>query len=185
MPVRPRIRAKRQPGTWDRGVDFRVVRRELARLLREHLQRKAFRSYCYAAVLLIQLRNGSRVSEALEAALRFAEEGGREVQVRVRKHKRETLRLMVLPEELKPRDLQVCRSILSEPRALERVKDYARKRLGVNSHSLRYAFITYLAKQGVQPQLIAKITGHAKLDYILRYTQRKKAEELLRDLNPS
>ncbi|MEM4155997.1 MAG: hypothetical protein QXQ38_04645 [Archaeoglobaceae archaeon] len=44
---------------------------------------------------------------------------------------------------------------------------------------MRYAFISYLAKRGVSPQIIAKITRHSKLDMILNYTQEKLADEIL------
>lgn len=55
-------------------------------------------------------------------------------------------------------------------------------RLKVNAHSLRYAFITYLLKQGVNPTIVARVTGHTKLDFILHYTQAKEAERVLREL---
>ena len=51
---------------WDRGLDYRRVYKELLRELREHLSRRAFTSFCYAIILLIQLRNGSKISEVLK-----------------------------------------------------------------------------------------------------------------------
>ncbi len=165
--------------SWDMGLDYRKTYKLILSKLRRHLARRAFPSYCYACVLLIQLRNGSRVSEALEAALKFHRERARRVYVRVRKRKDGYERLMVLPEELKPQDLTVCREVLEDPKALNRVKVYAKKVLGVNTHSLRYAYITHLLRQGVNPSIVAKLTGHRKLDYILTYTQVKSAEEAL------
>jgi len=166
---------------WDRGLDYRRVYRELLRRLREHLSRRAYTSFCYATILLIQLRNGSRISEALEATKKFVEKGTRKVRVRVRKRSDGYERLMVMPEELKPQDLRMCLDILKENEAkvLNRVKVYAEKVLNINTHSLRYAYITYLLKQGVSPAIVAKITGHKKLDYILTYTQVRTAEEAL------
>jgi len=55
----------------------------------------------YDVVLLIQLRNGSRVGEAVEATVRFCASGQDLVLVRVEKHKDGDQRLMVLPEELR------------------------------------------------------------------------------------
>ena len=189
MPSRPLLKADRRPGTWDRGLDYDKLYRTLTGMLREHRRRGAWRSFCYASVLLIQLRNGSRVSEALEAALAFAREGRREVYIEVRKRRDGLKRLMVLPRELSLDDMAACSSILDTPRdgrgrrlSLFRVDLYARRRLGVNTHSLRYAFITRMLREGVHPAVIAKITGHSKLDYILRYTQMKRAEEILRGL---
>jgi site-specific recombinase XerD len=56
---------------------------------------------------------------------------------------------------------------------------YTRKTYGFNTHALRYAFITHLLKKGVSPSIIARITGHASLDYILHYTELKTAEDIL------
>lgn len=166
---------------WDRGLDYKKVYRELLRRLKEHLGRRAYTSFCYAAILLIQLRNGSRISEALEATRKFVEEGSRKVKVRVRKRGDGYERLMIMPEELKPQDLCICLDVLNEDGAkvLNRIKVYAKKVLNINTHSLRYAYITYLLKQGVSPAIVAKITGHKKLDYILTYTQVRTAEEAL------
>ena len=55
----------------------------------------------YDVVLLVQLRNGSRVGEAIEATVRFCETGQDQVLVRIEKHKDNDTRLMVLPEELR------------------------------------------------------------------------------------
>ena len=166
---------------WDRGLDYKRTYKELLRRLREHLSKRAYTSFCYASILLIQLRNGSRVSEALEAARKFIEEGSRKVKVRVRKRSDDHKRLMIMPEELKHQDLRICIDILNEDEAkvLNRVKVYAEKVLNINTHSLRYAYITYLLKNGVNPAIVAKITGHKKLDYILKYTQVRTAEEAL------
>jgi len=174
----------RSRGTWDLGLDYARAYRVLLARIREHRGRAAWSRYCYAIVLLVQLRNGSRVSEAVDAVVEMARAGKREVRVRVRKRRDGAVRVMVLPRELRPRDLAPCRDALSgDPeRVVERVKAYAKRVLGWNTHSLRYAFITHLLRRGVSPSIIAKITGHATLDYILRYTQRKTAEEVLRSL---
>jgi hypothetical protein len=53
--------------------------------------------------LLVQLRNGARIGEAIEAVKEFRESKGWAVSVRVRIEKRKEgdTRLMVLPEELR------------------------------------------------------------------------------------
>jgi integrase len=98
--------------------------------------------------------------------------------VRVEKRRGNDWRLMVLPEELRGRQLlkATCSmlSALRNPRAA--VKVCCRRAYGFNAHSLRYAFITHLLSKGVSPSIIAKVTGHASLDYILRCTQVKTAE---------
>jgi len=57
-----------------------------------------------------------------------------------------------------------------------------KRNLGMNSHSLRYAFVTHLITSGLEPTIVAKITGHSKLDFILHYTQRKVAESVLEEI---
>ena len=149
---------------------------------------KAARRRAYICVLLTQLRNGTRVSEAAEAVYKFAFTRKREIQVRVRKRRKPVLRLVVIPPQVVKHidDVRVAVAGLGEKRAVYRLSEgaraYARRHLGFNSHSLRYAFISHLAKRGVAPQLIAKMTMHAKLDYILHYTSTKKAEDLLREV---
>ncbi|MFP3287548.1 MAG: tyrosine-type recombinase/integrase [Acidilobus sp.] len=51
-----------------------------------------------------------------------------------------------------------------------------------STHSLRYAFISYLLRKGVSPSIVAKIVGHSSLDHILHYTEVKLAEEVLSGL---
>ena len=62
---------------------------------------------------------------------------------------------------------------------VKRLKMECLRLLGVNTHTLRYAYITYLIRKGYNPSLIAKITHHSNLNYILTYTQRKQAEMIL------
>jgi integrase len=162
----------------------------LLRLLEERLETaKSDKEYTYLAALYVQLRNGCRVSEAARALLLFARTGSRKLRIPVSKRKDRAERLVLIPplielkrvawlaEEFKRRPLDKATRALAL-----RLKVFSLRELGINTHSLRYAFITYLASQGVSPQLIAKITGHARLDYILHYTQRLAAEDLLEKL---
>jgi len=171
--------------SWDLGLEFERMYKLLLRKIREHYRRRAFRHYTYAIILLIQLRNGSRISEAIEGLRKFIETGERKVEVRVRKHKKPEYRLMILPKELSTKDLLPCKAVLveiDEERLKKRVQLYARRELGINTHSLRYAFITYLLRKGISPSLIAKITHHKNLNYILTYTQQKTADKILEEV---
>jgi integrase len=141
----------------------------------------------YDVVLLVQLRNGSRVGEAVEATVRFCEAGQDQVLVRVEKHRDGDQRLMVLPEELRSgegRQLlgEACAALsaLRNPKAA--VKVYCRRAYGFNTHSLRYAFVSYLLKKGVSPSIVAKVIGHRSLDHILHYTEVRLVEEVLAGL---
>jgi len=140
--------------------------------------------------MLIQLYNGSRVGEASAFAVQWARHYLKtrnpeyRAKIKVEKRRDGAERLMAFPIKVRiPEEkLHAAAEYLAsvDPVKLKnRVKVYAVKTIGINTHSLRYAFITHMLEQGVSPALIAKITGHAKLDYILHYTQRRKAEELL------
>jgi len=92
----------------------------------------------YDVVLLVQLRNGSRVGEAVEATVRFCEAGQDLVLVRVEKHKGNGMRLMVLPEELRSGEgrrllKEACATLsaLRNPKAA--VKVYCRRTYGFNT----------------------------------------------------
>jgi len=174
----------RRRGSWDAGVDFAAAYSRLSRLLRA--SRGRFPAMCYYAVLLIQLRNGCRVSEAVRAFREFLRSGAVELRVPVSK-RRGVERLVVVPAELEALrgEARACCSelLLVPERALvKRVVTWCERKLGFNTHSLRYAFITYLLRSGVNPSIVARITQHARLDYILRYTQEKEAERALREL---
>ena len=50
--------------TWDQGVDFEKT---LKKLLRDYQEEENLRRKTKLAILITQLRNGSRISEAIEA----------------------------------------------------------------------------------------------------------------------
>ncbi len=173
----------RQKGTWDRGIEYGLLRKRLLRLYRR-MREKADKSRRYrkrlvhTLVLMIQLRNGCRVSEAVEALQKMALTGQRKVMVRVRKTKKEE-REVVLPKSVPDSDLRLIREDTKTLTA-DQVKSFAKYNLGINTHTLRYAFITHLAvEKGIQPNVVAKITGHVDLDHLITYTQQVKAEEIL------
>ncbi|WP_117354193.1 tyrosine-type recombinase/integrase [Acidilobus sp. 7A] len=140
-------------------------------------------------VLLVQLRNGSRIGEAIEVVKEFCNAKGRadSVRVRVEKHAKGDTRLMVLSEELRGaqgRDYlrQACLRLSRVKAPRVDIADYCRRAYGFNTHALRYAFITYMLKRGVSPSIVAKITGHRSLNHILHYTEVRLAEEVLAGL---
>ena len=166
---------------WDSGLDFLDTYQKIL----SHLNRT---KKPQDVVLLIQLRNGSRVGEAVEALRQFCEAGRTEVLVRIEKHKDpKDQRIMVLPEQLRKGPGKVllenaCAWLAGVEKPKNAVEVYCRRTFGFNTHSLRYAFITYMLKKGVSPSVVAKITGHSSLESILHYTETKTAEDLLREL---
>ena len=182
----------RLEGTWDRYLDPDATRARLLKLMAEDEARasrsvRARRRLAKLCVLLTQLDNASRVSEAHEAFRTWLERGrpleDRRVRIRVRKQrKKPERRIIKIPIEaaeaairadLKPEDVGTPHAIMC-----------LAQRLGMNTHSLRYAGITKMALSGLTDAIIGKITGHKKLDMIRTYIQRLKAEELLDEMVP-
>jgi len=162
---------------WDACVDYKEAYSQIL----GHLYRTG---HPWDVILLIQLRNGSRIGEAIEAAKAFCETKATAVRVRIEKHKEGDTRLMVLPEELRGKEgkeylAQACLRLAKVKNPKSAVKVYCKATYGFNTHSLRYAYITYLLSKGVNPSLVAKITGHRNLSYILHYTELKTAEDIL------
>jgi Phage integrase family. len=166
--------------SWDRGVEFETAYRQIVR----HMNKNNKITKCYDAILLVQLRNGCRVSEAVRGFLEFLRTSKLEVEVPVSKKKKSELRLVVIPNEVVPLR-SFCSELLSVDlkRLIDRVKHYCKYTYKFNTHSLRYSFITYLLRNGVNPSIVAKITRHSRLDFILKYTQEKEAEKVLREIS--
>ncbi|MGB9881065.1 MAG: tyrosine-type recombinase/integrase [Anaerolineae bacterium] len=160
----------REVGTWDKGLELEKV----LGLLREKLKTSEGAEYSYLAVLITQARNGCRVGEALAGVLAFAESGAREQRVRIEKRKDGAERLVIIPAEVERERLD------KQSLRLASVKMYAKRKLGINTHSLRYAWITAQAKDNVNPAIIASITGHKNLNMLMHYIQKKQGEECLR-----
>lgn len=163
---------------WDRGIPFET----LQSLIINKMKRASNQTHkCYYSILLIQLYNGARVSEAVRAYTQYIRNGETIQYVKVsKKRSKEDKRIIKIPP-----DITLCPEFLEidEKKIINRIKQFALAKLKVNTHTLRYAFITYLVKQGVPPTIVAKITKHSKLDFILSYTQEKEAEELIKKLD--
>jgi len=157
--------------TWDRGVQLQ----QTIGLLQAKLRDATNPEYTYLAVLLTQAINGCRVGEAIEAIKKYAETGSHEQRVRVEKRRDEAERLVIIPSD-------VSKSLDSSALDKARVKMYAKRKLGINTHSLRYAWITAQAQNNVNPAIIAAITGHKNLNILMHYIQKKQGEEYLRQL---
>lgn len=103
------------------------------------------------------------------------------MRVRVEKRKDNAERLIVIPTVIPKRLLEgACHWLEGVEDPSTALSIYSLRTYGFNTHSLRYAFITKMVKNGVQPSVIAKITGHKTLSHIITYTEAKEAEEILR-----
>lgn len=176
---------------WDQGLDYEKTYKLLLKDLEEAKKKvgpRALKRRLYLIIALTQLRNGSRIGEAIDFIYSISQDYKREALITVEKRRDNHQRLMVLPKEITKTDILTIKGILEELKThgkkglVVKISTWIKKTYGFNTHSLRYAFVSYLAKKGYPPQLIAKITGHRRLDYILHYTQEKMAKEILKDL---
>ena len=165
---------------WDKGVDYETM---YTRLLRKISSVESNNTRCYLIISLIQLRNGSRVSEAIRAFKEWVKTNKIELYIRVSKKKRHEDRLMIIPSEIQNYRL-LCVDLLdvNDKILRERVRATLYYYFKINTHSLRYAFITYLLKAGVNPALVSKAIRHSRLDTLLSYVQVKEADNILKKL---
>ena len=193
---------KRNDRSWDKGLDFdniyRLFERDIVKI-REKLNngivyKKDIKRLAYLTIALFQLRNGCRIGEAIEGMILICKNNNNlnwnkpiEVRVKVEKTKKTvSYRDMVLPSIITKHDVELIRDAVldlenaKKPRM--RIYTWLKNHYGINTHSLRYAFITKYAVMNTSPQLIAKMTGHVNLNHIVTYTQEKVAKQMLYDL---
>jgi integrase len=166
---------------WDKGVEYEAMYHAL---LRKIHTAKNIKTKCYLVVALIQLRNGARISEAIRAFKEWVKTSKTELYVRVSKKKRVDERLMIIPPEVEQYRLMCVDLLGVDERALrERVRATLYYYFKINTHSLRYSFITYLLKLGVNPALVSKVIRHSRLDTLMHYVQTKESDNILRKMS--
>lgn len=165
---------------WDKGLDYVEVRKDLEEKIKNE---KDIRTRAWYSVFLIQIVNGSRIGEAAICAIQYSDNGKREQRVRVEKRKDKYMRLMVIPEVVRQKEIREELAVMAK--VYKDIKDTAstmcRRLMAYNSHAHRYAFIGHMANE-MTAQSIARLTGHTKLDLVLHYTSAKIAEAKLRDM---
>lgn len=202
---------------FDRGIDFITIKDKLIKAyedLMDHLsgleithikyvgkKNRLYNRLIYTIIALIQLRCGSRISEAVRAFRKFINLGKINTKIVVKiskseskKRKKDTgeefttkarYRKMIFPSEwikLNPDnigDLKFFSDHIEDIRMKKRVLDYLSHYFNCNTHSLRYAFINHmLFIEKKEPALIAKYVGHVNTNQIVTYTQNKQVDQL-------
>lgn len=171
---------KRIEHTWDDSVDFLDAKKVLTDAYKQLYDLNLMPYEAYVAILLIQLVNGARIGEAIRAFKMFVETGQKEFQLQA--EKKGNMKFFIIPNIIKNRPSYRSVLTISDYDLKARIRMFTKKYLKCSTHSLRYAMISFLAKNGTDPAIIAKITGHKKLDRIVQYTQLKDAVEIQRKL---
>jgi hypothetical protein len=180
---------------WDKGVPYLELDERVRNLIRKARDSpdnpNSSSRMAYGFVYALQLRNASRISEAVAAMKRLIERNYKYSKEKdlytievlcAKKREKIEYRVMKLPKYLN-RTLRRYRKIrafadIVAAMTITNAKGQCIRLLKVNSHSLRYARITYLSEKGMPAQLIAKITHHSNLNFIVAYTQQKEADRL-------
>ena len=201
---------------FDRGVDYSVMKKKLIEDVEiilgvldtlqdtdkayDYKKGNILRKYIYTLIAIIQLRNGSRISEAVNAFEQFvAKKADLESKVTVKiakskatKHKKDgeqivtktRYRKMGFPTNWVGKEIKEVSNIRHFLRDYEgninkRVLDYLSRTYKCNTHSLRYAFINYmLYDQKKEMTVVAKFVGHTGVGQLVRYTQAKESDKL-------
>lgn len=154
----------------------------------------------YLMIAMIQLRNGSRISEAVEAVYKFlnSDNLAEKVIVKIAKsnslkykkdtkevyHTRTRYRNMIFPANwLKIELIDHIKNRLNNldtDRLNKRVLDFLLRNFKCNTHSLRYSWINFmLYEKKKEIGIIAKIIGHSNLNQLVRYTQNVQADKII------
>lgn len=166
---------------WDRGIDYTAEHDALVQLVQTTRDR---REKAFYAIALIQLTNGARRSEALEAAFTWAKNRKKEYRIRARKRQDKFKRLMVIPPLLSkyPALKKAFVALEQEPNPAKAYYYFLSSRLDHNTHCLRYAFISDVANREQRPgEFIAKMTGQKNPKVVLNYISQHAADKALRD----
>jgi len=194
---------------FDRGIDYLVIKERLVKNIQMNYekfldsQKKITLSrLIYALIACIQLRNGSRISEAVKAFAIFIKKGiDARVVVKISKsdghykdkktgemkQKKIRYREMMFPknwfenldfwEMIKKK--KYTKQLIESGRLKKRVLDYMAINFDCNTHSLRYAFINHmLYVEKRPPEDVAKFVGHIDTTMLTRYTQLKNCNKI-------
>ncbi len=198
---------------FDRNVDYKEMKKRLVESLMNELKmlsevslktkRIIVNRIIYNLIAIVQLRNGSRISEAVDAMWKFVSEGNYDERVIVKIAKSETVkykkdtgekyltkkryRKIIFPKNwfdfkiIKPilEDVHSYMINIKEGRLKKRVLDYLSKYHNCNTHSLRYACINYLLYiKKLEMGIVAKFVGHSNVNQLVTYTQLKNTDKI-------
>lgn len=193
---------------FDRGVDYEIIKEKLINKIQYEWDKYQLNNkkvtlsrLIYILIASIQLRNGSRISEAVKAFIIFVNKGiNSRVVVKISKsdghyknkngdvkQKKIRYREMMFPsdwfdnldfwDEIK--NSKITKKLIESGRLRKRVLDFMLINFNCNTHSLRYAFINhmlYVIKR--PPEDIAKFVGHIDTKMLSRYVQLKNCNQI-------
>lgn len=180
-------------GTFDKGLNYsdahKIFSDEINLLInQDYLNLHELTRLTYLVISLIQLQNGSRISETINALKIFIYDLDCKVAViTIAKRKDGYRRKILLPESINQEIIERIKPVIKDDSIEElskKVRMFLTRHYGWNTHSLRYALINYLAIEKKVPiNLVSKLVGHKNMNQLLTYTQNKHVDELLVSIN--
>lgn len=181
---------------YDRGMPYTEIKPKLiatyTQLVKE--EHPPINKLMYLLIAMIQLANGSRISEACVAFEMFLQpkaapmatvkisksqskkkrKDGTEYETRAR------YRQMKYPGWVEIQYRTEMQDALSRIGYIKNsVLNYLIRTYGINTHTLRYSFINHqLYHEKKEPALISKFVGHSNLDQIVRYTSKVESNKI-------
>ena len=153
----------------------------------------------YNIIALIQLKNGSRISEAVRAFTIFINKGiQNKIIVRIsktgaikimkngiKKRAKVRYRKMIWPSWISDKSYNLLREhdivkyLIKTNRLKKRVLDYLSRNFECNTHSLRYACINFMINDKKIPiNVVSKYVGHGNVQQMITYTQQKHVDSI-------
>lgn len=180
-------------GTFDKGVNYSDAHKKFTDEInniysKDYINQHELKRLAYLVISLIQLQNGSRISETIEATRQFMADLEIKIAViTIAKRKDGFRRKILLPELITADILERIKPEIKNDSIEElskKIRMFLTRHYGWNTHSLRYALINYLAIEKKTPiNLVSKLVGHKNMNQLLTYTQNKHVDELLLSIN--
>jgi integrase len=195
---------------FDRGLDYEKIKKKLVKRTNklwwmykdDPTKRVLLNKLIYTIIACIQLRNGSRISEAVKAFEKFVDnnhtitrvfvkisksDGIKQTKTGEKKRSRPRYREMMWPKHWFDTDLDFCdiaanpytKELIESGKLKKRVLDYLLNNFDCNTHSLRYAFINFCLYTLKRPMSdVAKFVGHADCRQMVTYSQKKNSDQI-------
>src|ERR1700759_463324 len=198
---------------WDKGIDYLKIKEkfldEIKKLIKKikkieeynYKKHNSIKKIIYLTISIIQLRNGSRITEAINAFKIYSKDNNVDKKVTVKIGKSDSIktnkhgtqirlkaryRHIKFPLEWMKKNpikyimnTEALNEILNCKNLKRRVCDYLNNNFDCNTHSLRYACINYLLyEEKVDMNAVCKFVGHANNNQLIRYTQMKQVDKI-------
>jgi integrase len=175
---------------WYKEIDFNDIVRKIE--INLEIQYKKLESgteskldikrFLYYAIALLQVTNGLRSTEAIKGLQIFLKEKEKVISITAGKSKLE--RWAIIPPILFEyyNELKKYSEILKGIRK-QSYYNFIKNNLGINPHSLRYAFINHMISKGIAPEKLVVYMGYSSFKHMINYYRIASVkDEIIREI---